>query len=39
MADVLLAQSSGEKVGKNWVSSFVRRRDELKSMFTRKYEV
>jgi transposase len=38
MANALLAQDGDGKVGKNWVSSFVKRREELMSMFTRKYD-
>jgi hypothetical protein len=38
MAIALLAQDGDGKVGKNWVSSFVKRRQELRSMFTRKYD-
>jgi hypothetical protein len=38
MAIALLAQDGEGKVGKNWVSSFVKRRQELRSMFTRKYD-
>jgi homoserine dehydrogenase len=38
MANALLAQGGDGKVGKNWVNSFVKRREELRSMFTRKYD-
>jgi hypothetical protein len=38
MANALPAQDGDGKVGKNWASSFVKRREELRSMFTRKYD-
>jgi hypothetical protein len=38
MANALLAKDGDGKVGKNWVSSFVKRLEELRSMFTRKYD-
>ena len=41
MADILLAthgESPPPKVGVNWVSTFVKRRDELKSRYSRRYD-
>jgi hypothetical protein len=38
MASGLLAQDGEGKVGKNWDSSFAKRRDELTSTFTRRYD-
>jgi hypothetical protein len=38
IANPLLAQDGDGKVGKTWASSFVKRREELRSMFTCKYD-
>ena len=41
MADILLAtrgESPPSTVGVNWVSTFVNRRDELKSRYSRRYD-
>ena len=41
MADILLAsrgESPSPTVGVNWVSTFVKRRDELKSRYSRRYD-
>ena len=38
MADLLLVARSESTVGKNWTTNFVKRRPELKSKFSRKYD-
>jgi hypothetical protein len=38
MADLLLSERDGSPVGKNWATSFITRRTELKAKFSRKYD-
>jgi hypothetical protein len=38
MADTLLAERDASPVGKNWTANFIKRRTELKSRFSRKYD-
>jgi hypothetical protein len=38
MADALLTQDGDGKVGKIWASAFVKRQEELRSMFLRNYD-
>jgi transposase len=38
MANILLAAQGTDRVGKNWVSNFLRRTPELKSRFSRRYD-
>jgi hypothetical protein len=38
MADLLLSERDAPPVGKNWTSSFVNRRPEIKTKFSRKYD-
>jgi hypothetical protein len=37
MANYLLSQHGNQRVGKNWVTNLVRRRSDLKSRFSRRY--
>ena len=37
MADLLLSECDASPVGKNWTTNFIKRRTELKSKFSRKY--
>jgi len=37
MADLLLSERDASPVGKNWTTNFIKRRTELKSKFSRKY--
>jgi hypothetical protein len=37
MANYLLSQHTNQQVGKNWVYNLVKRRPELKSRFSRRY--
>ena len=38
MADLLLAERGASPVGKNWTSNFIKRRTEIKTKFSRKYD-
>ena len=38
MADLLLSERDASPVGKNWTTNFIKRRTELKSKFSRKYD-
>jgi hypothetical protein len=38
MADLLLADRDAPPVGKNWTSNFIKRRTEIKTKFSRKYD-
>jgi len=38
MADLLLSERSESPVGKNWTTNFIKRRTEIKSKFSRKYD-
>src|SRR5450432_372270 len=38
MTDLLLAERDASPVGKNWTSNFIKRRTELKTKFSRKYD-
>jgi hypothetical protein len=38
MADLLLAERDAPPVGKNWTSNFIKRRTEIKTKFSRKYD-
>jgi hypothetical protein len=38
MANLLLAERDATLVGKNWTSSFITRRTEIKTKFSRKYD-
>ena len=38
MANLLLAERDAPRVGKNWVANFVKRRSDLHTCFTRKYD-
>ncbi|KFY27544.1 hypothetical protein V491_00863 [Pseudogymnoascus sp. VKM F-3775] len=38
MANLLLANCSAGKVGKNWTSTFVKRHQEVKTKYSRKYD-
>ncbi|KFZ02368.1 hypothetical protein V500_00241 [Pseudogymnoascus sp. VKM F-4518 (FW-2643)] len=38
MADLLLSKQGESPVGKNWATSFITRRTEIKSKFSRKYD-
>lgn len=38
MADLLLTERDALPVGKNWTSTFIKRRPELKTKFSRKYD-
>jgi hypothetical protein len=38
MADLLLAKRDALPIGKNWTLSFITRRMELKTKFSRKYD-
>ncbi len=37
MADLLLAERDASPVGKNWTTNFIKRRPELKTKFSRRY--
>jgi len=37
MANILLAERCHDRVGKNWVYKFVKRQDQLKTRFSRRY--
>jgi hypothetical protein len=37
MADLLLAERDAPLVGKNWTTNFIKRRTEIKTKFSRKY--
>jgi hypothetical protein len=38
MADLLLAKRDASPVGKNWTTNFIKRRTEIKTKFSRKYD-
>lgn len=38
MADLLLAERDAPPVGINWTSNFIKRRTEIKTKFSRKYD-
>ena len=38
MADLLLAERDASPVGKNWTTNFIKRRTEIKTKFSRKYD-
>lgn len=38
MADLLLSERDAPPVGKNWTSTFIKRRTEIKTKFSRKYD-
>ena len=38
MADLLLSERGESPVGKNWTTNFIKRRMEIKSKFSRKYD-
>jgi len=38
MADLLLAERNASLVGKNWTTNFIKRRTEIKTKFSRKYD-
>lgn len=38
MADLLLAERDALPVGKNWTTNFIKRRTEIKTKFSRKYD-